>query len=340
MGARNILRLLTHALKSGPDKLDLVSGDILKVLPVADNVGAINIGDGTNDIDFKAFLGASTDYVEFDVSAGQVNIESAELHFGDNDSTEWGDGNDLVTNWNGSFQEVTAAASALYTDFPSVLDPSFQTHVAYEKFDDFFEVDTTATVGNWVLTSVGTGTPALADDLAGGHIVLTCQSTTDDACHQYRQVSAPFKLAAGKTLWFEIRFKLTGDATQSEVAVGLVAAGEDLTAVADVKPQDGIAFTKQDGATGFALTASKNGTNTGESGATLHTCVSGSFVRLGFVVDGLTSVTPYVDGVAGTAITATIVDDESLAIFFLVRNGDATTQEVLDVDYVRCVQLR
>jgi hypothetical protein len=54
----------------------------------------------------------------------------------------------------------------------------------------------------------------------------------------------------------------------------------------------------------------------------------------------VTSITPYVNGVAGTAATATICDDESLAPYFLVRNGDATTTQILDIDYVKVVQLR
>lgn len=337
MGFRNIHRLLTAAFKYG-EPLPLISGDTLKFLPTVDNVGAINIGDGTTDIDVKAFLGASTDYIEFDVSDGQVNIEGAELHFGDNDSIEFGDGNDVVVNWNGSHME-SSTAGTLWQDCPSKLDEN-DIAVCVRWEDDFILYDNTATVGNWVLTEVGTGTDALADDVAGGILLLTCQATTDNAAEQITGAFAPFLLAAGKTLWFECRFKLVGDITQSEVAVGLCAKGEDLTAVADVKPQDGIAFTKQDGATGFAITASKNGTDTGESAATLHTLVNNSYVKLGFLVNGLTSVTPYINGVAGTAITATIVDDESLTPFALVRNGDGTTQEVLHIDYIKCVQLK
>lgn len=338
MGARNVLRLMIEALTgSNPEKLDLASGDVISLLPVTDDQGVINVGDGTNDMDVKVFLGASTDYVEFNVGDGQVNVESAELHFGDNDSLEFGDGTDVTVNWNATHLEVNKTGT-IFQDFPNPMDPD--PAVAHGVLDDFYTLDTTATVGGWAAFNVGTGTTTLADDVGGGVLLMTCQAATDDACEQLNQVSAPFLLAAGKTLWYECRFKLVGDITQSEIAVGLCALGEDLTAVADVKPADGVAFTKQDGATGFALTASKNGTNTGESAATLHTLVNNTYVRLGFLIDGVTSVTPYVNGVAGTAITATIPDDESLGMFLLVRNGDGTTQEVLHVDYVKVVQIR
>jgi hypothetical protein len=241
-------------------------------------------------------------------------------------------------NWNGTYLESNSALNPMWDNCPSKLDPNYLA-VAYDVEDDFYEYDTTATAGRWVLTSVGTGTPALADEVAGGVVVLTCQATTDDATHQIKGVSAPFKLAAGKTLWFETRFKLVGDATNSELSIGLVALGEDLSAVADALPADGVVFVKQDTGTGIALTCSKDGTDTGAV-AGVHTLVNNTYVTLGLLIDGVTSVTPYVNGVAGTAATATICDDESLTPSFLVRNGDATTQEVLHVDYVRCVQLR
>ncbi|KKM85347.1 hypothetical protein LCGC14_1290000, partial [marine sediment metagenome] len=173
---------------------------------------------------------------------------------------------------------------------------------------------------------------------AGGVLLLTCQATTDDASEQLTHKGAGFLLAAGKTIWYETRLKIVGD-VQSEHSFGLVADGEDLTAVADVLPADGISFSTQDATLAAALTVSKGGTNTGAV-AGVHTLVSGTYVTLGFLIDGVTSVTPYVNGVAGTAATATIPDTEHLAPYFLVRNGDGTTQQVMHVDYVKVVQLR
>ena len=231
----------------------------------------------------------------------------------------------------------SAAHAAFWADAPPMGLPGSHLY-AHEVFDDFYKLDTTATVGGWAAFNVGTGTTTLADDVAGGILLLTCQATTDDACEQLNYVSAPFMLAAGKTIWYETRLKQVGD-VQSEVSFGLVALGEDLTAVADVYPADGISFAHQDASLALALTASKGGTNTGAS-AGVHTMVSGTYATYGLLIDGVTSITPYIDGVAGTAITATIPDDESLSPYFLVRNGDGTTQQVLHVDYVKCLQLR
>ena len=339
MSSKNVLRLLQAALLGGEKLIGMKSGDALKVLPVTDDVGSIQIGDGTTDMDVKIFLGASTDFVLFDVGNGQVTLDNAELQMGDNDGIEFGDGADVTVEWNGTYLEASCAANAMWNDCPSKLDPNWSS-VAYEVFDDFHSYDNTATVGGWTPFEVGTCTDALSDVSPGGSVILTCQATTDDACQQINKTGAAFKLAAGKTLWFEARVKFTGDIAQSEVSLGLVNAGEDLKAVADVLPQDGISFSKQDTAGGaIAFTCSKDGTNTGAVAA-VHTIATGVWVVLGFKVDGLTSATPYVNGVAGTAAVATFCDDELLTPYFLVRNGDATTTNILEIDYVRCVQLR
>lgn len=330
MSSHNIFRLLSDALVLGGERLDLLSGDIAKVRPLVDDQGAINIGDGTYDMDVKVFLGSTTEYVLFDVG-------NSLLQLSDSTPLSLGTGNDVTLKWDGTRLVGSAAANAMWDDCPSPMDPNYRSQV-FELFDDFTNFDPTASTGNWPESVVGTGTQALIADVAGGVLRLSCQATTDNACEQMMYVSDPFKLAANKTLWYETRVKITGD-VQSEHSFGLAALGEDLTAVADVLPADGVSFSTQDASLAAALTASKDGTDTGAVAA-VHTLVTATWVTLGFKIVGLTSVTPYVDGVAGTAATATFCDDESLAPYFLVRNGDGTTTQILDVDYVRCCQLR
>lgn len=54
------------------------TGSILQISPVTDDVGSINVGDGTKDIDLKAFLGDTLNYVLFDVSAKLVTIANSQ----------------------------------------------------------------------------------------------------------------------------------------------------------------------------------------------------------------------------------------------------------------------
>lgn len=75
MSARNTLRQWLAALKLG-EKLDLASGDAVKILPKTDDTGKVQIGDGTTDMDFQVYLGASTSSVLFDVGNAAVTLTS------------------------------------------------------------------------------------------------------------------------------------------------------------------------------------------------------------------------------------------------------------------------
>lgn len=74
-------------------------GTQLEVLPVADDTGSTNFGDGTTDADVKIFLGATTQYVCFDVGDHKQYLEDVDLRLGDNDEIEFGDGGDVYVTW-------------------------------------------------------------------------------------------------------------------------------------------------------------------------------------------------------------------------------------------------
>lgn len=315
-------------------------GSNLLLIPVANDTGAFLIGNGTNDIDVKFFLGGTGAYAEFNVGDGRFNIEGAELHMGDNDAIEFGDGIDVAVKWNGTLLVASAALNAMWDNCPSKLDPNYLNKV-FDFEDDFHILNTVATTGDWLEQVTGTGTTAIGDNAAGvgGICIFTCQPTTNDAAEGIAMVNSPFFLAAGKDLWFECRFKLEGSITAADIQIGLVSNGEDLTAVTDNLAADGVMIHMDNGAAALKITASKGGTDTGAN-ADIGTLTLGAWTTVGFFVNGVTNITPYVDGVADTAITATLPDDTSLGIHLAVRNGDGTTQEIMHVDYAKAVQLR
>lgn len=96
MGARNIHRLLTAALKAGYS-FDLASGDTLIIKPLVDNQGSIEVGDGTLDFDLKFFLGATGAYVTLDVSAGKIEMTGAEIDLNGNELILDADGDTSLT---------------------------------------------------------------------------------------------------------------------------------------------------------------------------------------------------------------------------------------------------
>jgi len=56
------------------------TGSVLAVLPATDDTGAINIGNGTTDIDFTVFLGTSAKYVQFDVGNSYLKLVGVSLY--------------------------------------------------------------------------------------------------------------------------------------------------------------------------------------------------------------------------------------------------------------------
>jgi len=56
-------------------------GSALNILPLTDDVGAINIGNGTKDIDFKIFLGSTAKYVDFNVGDSKAYFSGIPIDF-------------------------------------------------------------------------------------------------------------------------------------------------------------------------------------------------------------------------------------------------------------------
>ncbi len=314
----------------------------------ADGTTTIAFGDAGDYVSFLSIDSGGSYYWRVASFEGtNVAVEDLtvdQLNVVDDGYINLGTGNDVRLSWNGTYLEGGPAAG-MWANAPSPADPQYHSHVN-EFFDDFHVLDPTATVGGWLLAQGGGAgaTPILLNTVAGGQLQILCAATDDDDGNQLTQVSAPFLLAAGKHLWFEIRFRINNqtntDVTESDYYFGLASLNEDLTAEADNLAADGVLFTKTDGDAGTVdFTASKGGVNTGASSA-IATLVDGGWRTFGFYVNGVTDITPYIDGVAGTAIVATLPDDTSQGVILGCRNGDAVALQSLEVDYVKVVQLR
>ena len=235
-----------------------------------------------------------------------------------------------------------SGGGGLWRTCPSPADPEYKS-IVHEYFNDFraSAADYDAT-NEWTATEDdGDDAQALSADAVSGELLLTNKATTDDNAQQVNLNQESFKLASGKPLWFEARFKTAAGATQIDWSAGLVVA-EDLTGVADNMPANGVVFHKEDGDTNIDIASSDNGTNL--TSAALGTWDT-SYHTLGFHFDGGATgsavITPYIDGVAGAVIeSVTYATMAELAPLFMVRNGDATTQQTMTIDYVRVVQLR
>jgi len=74
------------------------------------------------------------------------------------------------------------------------------------------------------------------------------------------------------------------------------------------------------------------------AGGTVHAFIDGEYVKLGFVVDGVSSITPYVNGVAQDKITTNIAVTKPMTPSVVVQSA-GTTQTVGSVDWIACYQV-
>lgn len=194
--------------------------------------------------------------------------------------------------------------------------------------------------GPWITSNATAGTAVLAD-AKGGVLTMDSGGNSDDQGVQIQYGGATgadsFIPNANSKIYFEARLKLTtigagtfdfflglsetdttiitGSANTSSDYIGIQSITADLLA---------ILVTENDG----SLTA----------GGTAHTFVDGEYVKLGFVVDGVSSITPYVNGVAGDKITTNIAATKPMTPSVVVQSV-ATTQPVGSVDWIACYQV-
>lgn len=219
--------------------------------------------------------------------------------------------------------------------------------------DDFLHPATSAVsdVLAWTKASDGaTGTPVFQDAAAGIFNVVT--AAADNDYHAYHHPYEMFNLAAGKKLWFEARFKLA-EATTNESAWWfgfsdtLTTGGFQADAAGPLADYDGALIWKDEATLTIDFETS-NGTSQNTTSA-MATFVSDTWTRVGMYFDGTATtsvVTPYysVDGssalAAGTAQNLTLASMTASELVFGVKAGPTAAAETLQVDYIRCLQLR
>lgn len=288
-------------------------------------------------------------YIDTDAAAGQqfwVNegtkttasfkrVEAGDTSLLDDEKIILGTGSDIRLYYNGTYM-VAKGTGVWAAGEPPMMGHPETDSLAHYYFNDFVGLWDT---NEWTIATVEAGggdATEVIGDTAGGALTITNDGNDNDA-DQVTYVNETFKLATGKALWFECKATFS-EATELDFALGLLGTAEDLTAVADNMLGDGVAFHKDDGDTNIDFVSSKDDAH--DSVATVGTLDTSAHVY-GFYFDGEASpsITPYLDGTAGTAVSTTICEDEELAPFVMIRNGDANARNVI-VDYIKVVQIR
>lgn len=259
-----------------------------------------------------------------------------------------GDDGSIIAN--GGRVANAGPAALLWAQAPAIqLDPSLY----FEIFDDFLCPVTSAisdTMAWTVLSDGGTGTPVFQDAAGGIFNVVTAAADNDYSA--YSSVTEPFKFAAGKKLFFEARFKLA-EATTNESAWWfglsdtLTTGGLQADAAGPLASYDGALIWKDEATMAIDFETSNAGTQA--TTTNMGTFVTDTWTKVGFYFDGTATtsrVFPFIDlgggsgWQAGTAQNITLSGLEEMHIVFGVKAGPTAAAETLQVDYIRCLQLR
>lgn len=208
--------------------------------------------------------------------------------------------------------------------------------------DDFFWFDDG---DDWVDTVSDGGTVEVTDAVGG---ILSIASTGNDNDESYVSLKAEaFTFSTTKKVYFQCRIKLTeANTDDANWIIGLSSIAAANTLVDDgagvVTTYDGAVFYKVDGTLTFMFETSNAATQVDNADVGVA-FASATWYTLSFLYDygdGTTgSITPYIDGVAGTAHAITIAGLEEMHVVMGVKAG-AGNAETLLVDYVHVQQER
>lgn len=248
-----------------------------------------------------------------------------------------------------------AKQNALWATAPSLNDNDPSRF--YMLFDDFLLPATSATSAYTVWTPVNdgtTGTPVYQDAAGGIFNVVTAAADNDYAA--YSSFAEMWKFAQGKELWFEARFKIA-EATTSEstwwfgLTDTLTTGGMQANAAGPLASYDGALIYKTP-ETAMTINFETSNAGTQNTISAAWTGVTNTWTKVGFYFDGdptssgTGTITPYVDigdgngYIAGTAQNIVLSGLEEMHICFGCKAGPSGGAETLQVDYVKCLQLR
>ena len=202
--------------------------------------------------------------------------------------------------------------------------------------DDFLAFD--ADSKSWVLTNATSGTGAIDPAAKGGVLLLDSAAAANNQGVQIQLGGAvgasSFIASANSKIYYEARVKAADiGSTTVQIFAGLAEVDTSLFASAANSTANHVGFEAIN-TLSLSYVHEKAGTRVSDTSA--GTIADDTYIKVGFLIDGLTSITPFVDGVAGTAQTASIPIVALTPSF--VCHSSGTTDPILHVDWVACIQ--
>ena len=203
--------------------------------------------------------------------------------------------------------------------------------------DDFLAFD--ADSKSWVLTNATSGTGAIDPAAKGGVLLLDSAAATNNQGVQIQLGGAvgasSFIASANSKIYYEARIKAAdlGSGPTLQIFAGLAEVDTSVFASAANSTANHVGFEAIN-TLSLSYVHEKAGTRVSDTSA--GTIADDTYIKVGFLIDGLTSITPFVDGIAGTKQTASIPIVELTPSF--VCHSSGTTDPILHVDWVACIQ--
>lgn len=272
-----------------------------------------------------------------------VRVDTTPQSLVDDEFLVFGTGADTRLGWNGTYLQG-GPASGMWANAPSPADPNY-TAFAHVFLDDFnYNAPLDANLIWTEVDDAGTGTNAIAD--AGKGVGQIVTAAADNDYHAISSIAESWLFESGKKLWFEARIRLT-EATTNESAwwIGLTdtltTGGLQANAAGPLASYDGALIWKDEAT--LAVDFETSNAATQATTTAFKTVVSGTWYTFGFYFDGTATtsiITPYCDGAAGTAQNITLAGLAEMHLVAGVKAGPTAAAETLEIDYIKCVQLR
>lgn len=202
--------------------------------------------------------------------------------------------------------------------------------------ESWVNYDAAATTGDYVLTqaTAGTGAISTADH---GVLELDSGSTTATQGANLQHVKSTFIPAAGSKIYAEFEIKIVDTFDKAEIFVGLSEVDTSIISSSANSSANHIGWqcVTDDGV--LLFTSEKAGTGTTSAAVTI---AEDTYVRLGFVVDGVSTVQQYVNGVAvGDAHVTANIPVVRLVPSFVCQSG-GTNDPIMHIRPYRVFQTR
>lgn len=213
-------------------------------------------------------------------------------------------------------------------------DPTAQS-VYFDDFNSFFPGS-----NGWTITETDVAATEAISSGANGLLLITNTAADNDIVSMQlggtSGAALTFLPFVGRKIWFETQVALS-DASESELAVGLMVTDTDPFSSSPYGGTEGVMFQKVDGSTSIDCYMFNASVPSGL--AAIGSTSNGQFVRLGFVINGTSSVDVWFNRNKIGTITSPLSSSAALRPTISLKNG-AAAAKTLTIDYIFAAQTR